>query len=146
MLKTLRTKKTGGFTLVEIMIVVAIIALLASIGVPNFLRARKRAQATSVLEDLRLVESAKDQWAIETNKVGNAAVTWNDVQPYIKPGTRLATGAGTDAVGGTITLSTVDQAVKVSTTTKGNFTDIFKDTTEESKFWGVHDAAAPSDP
>ncbi len=61
-------KNRGGFTLVEIMIVVAIIALLAAIAVPNFLRARKRSQATRILEDLRLLDSANDQYAIETNK------------------------------------------------------------------------------
>ena len=61
-----------GFTLVEIMIVVAIIALLASIAVPNFLRARKRSQATRILEDLRLLDGAMDQYAIETNKISGA--------------------------------------------------------------------------
>ena len=58
-------KNRGGFTLVEIMIVVAIIALLAAIAVPNFLRARKRSQATRILEDLRMIDSAVDQYAIE---------------------------------------------------------------------------------
>ena len=61
-------KKRAGFTLVEIMIVVAIIALLAAIAVPNLLRARKRSQATRVLEDLRLIDSAIDQYAIESNR------------------------------------------------------------------------------
>ena len=78
MLRKLNSKRTGGFTLVEIMIVVAIIALLAAIAVPNFLRARKRSQATRVLEDLRMIDSAIDQYAIETNKVSGAAVAWND--------------------------------------------------------------------
>jgi len=59
-----------GFTLVEIMIVVAIIALLAVIAVPNFLRARKRGQATSLLNNLRLIDAAKDQYTIETMKSG----------------------------------------------------------------------------
>ena len=67
-------KNRGGFTLVEIMIVVAIIALLAAIAVPNFLRARKRSQATRILEDLRMIDSAIDQYAIETNKTSGAAV------------------------------------------------------------------------
>ena len=57
-----------GFTLVEIMIVVAIIALLASIAVPNFLRARKRSQATRILEDLRQLDSATDMYAMENIK------------------------------------------------------------------------------
>src|SRR5664279_1036933 len=64
MLQKLNTKH-AGFTLVEIMIVVAIIALLAAIAVPNFLRSRKRSQATQVLEDLRIIDSAVDLYAIE---------------------------------------------------------------------------------
>ena len=67
MLRKLTTKR-AGFTLVEIMIVVAIIALLAAIAVPGFLRARKRSQASKVLNDLRLISSAMDQYAIETNE------------------------------------------------------------------------------
>ena len=61
-------KRRGGFTLVEIMIVVAIIALLAAIAVPGFLRARKRSQASRVINDLRLIDSAVDQYAIEQQK------------------------------------------------------------------------------
>ena len=56
-----------GFTLVEIMIVVAIIALLASIAVPGFLRARKRSQASRIINDLRLIDGAVDMYAIENN-------------------------------------------------------------------------------
>ena len=66
------SSKHSGFTLVEIMIVVAIIALLASIAVPNFLRARKRSQATRILEDLRVLDNATDQYAIENNKSTNS--------------------------------------------------------------------------
>src|SRR5258706_6374223 len=89
-------KNRGGFTLVEIMIVVAIIALLASIAVPNFLRARKRSQATRILEDLRIIDSAIDQYAIENNKSGGDAVKWTDIQNYIKKGSVLYNSAGTD--------------------------------------------------
>ena len=51
------------------MIVVSIIALLAAIAVPGFLRARKRSQASRIINDLRLIDSAVDQYAIETNKI-----------------------------------------------------------------------------
>jgi len=78
MLRKLNTKH-AGFTLVEIMIVVAIIALLAAIAVPNFLRSRKRSQATQVLSDLRIIDSAADQYAIETNKSGGSTVAWADI-------------------------------------------------------------------
>jgi len=92
-------KNRGGFTLVEIMIVVAIIALLAAIAVPNFLRARKRSQATRCLEDLRLIDAADDQYAIENNKSTGAAVAWTDVQNYLKTGSVLYDSGGADLFG-----------------------------------------------
>lgn len=57
----------SGFTLVEIMIVVAIIALLSAIAIPSWLRARKRTQAVTIYDDLRLIDSAVDQYALEAN-------------------------------------------------------------------------------
>lgn len=89
-------KPQGGFTLVEIMIVVAIIALLAAIAVPGFLRARKRSQATRVLDDLRIIDAAIDQYAIETSKEQYAPVAWTDIQKYIKKDTNLYTSGGND--------------------------------------------------
>src|SRR5882757_3513657 len=92
-------KSRGGFTLVEIMIVVAIIALLAAIAVPNFLRARKRSQATRILEDLRMIDSAIDQYAIENNKIGGATVSWGQIQLYLKNGSALYNSSGNDMLG-----------------------------------------------
>jgi prepilin-type N-terminal cleavage/methylation domain-containing protein len=77
-------RKHAGFTLVEIMIVVAIIALLAAIAVPGFLRARKRSQASKILNDLRMIDAAVDQYAIETNKKTNDVVGTADWTNYIK--------------------------------------------------------------
>jgi len=94
-----RKGNAGGFTLVEIMIVVAIIALLAAIAVPNFLRARKRSQATRILEDLRLIDAAVDQYAIEHNKSTNDLAVWVDVQPYLKAGSQLYNSGGKDLFG-----------------------------------------------
>src|SRR4029077_20343177 len=82
-------KRRGGFTLVEIMIVVAIIALLAAIAVPGFLRARKRSQASRILNDLRMIDSACDQYAIETNRATGFAVTVTDWTNYLKKGSVL---------------------------------------------------------
>ena len=90
--------RRGGFTLVEIMIVVAIIALLAAIAIPNFLRARKRSEATRVLEDLRMLDSATDQYAIENNKTTGANPTFTDLKNYIKTGTVLYS-TGSDIFG-----------------------------------------------
>jgi prepilin-type N-terminal cleavage/methylation domain-containing protein len=88
MLNRLNSKR-GGFTLVEIMIVVAIIALLAAIAVPGFLRARKRSQASRILNDLRLIDAAVDQYAIETNRATGSAVQPADWKNYLKKGTAL---------------------------------------------------------
>ena len=122
MFRKLNTKH-AGFTLVEIMIVVAIIALLAAIAVPNFLRSRKRSQATQVLEDLRVIDSAVDQYAIETNKSsGNPA--FSDLQSYIKTGTRLYNSGNNDILGNTFGTYTVDSAPKVSGTTFNALSDV----------------------
>jgi len=88
MLNRLNSKR-GGFTLVEIMIVVAIIALLAAIAVPGFLRARKRSQASRILNDLRLIDAAVDQYAIETNRATGAVVGTADWANYLKKGSVL---------------------------------------------------------
>src|SRR5208282_5269733 len=79
----------GGFTLVEIMIVVAIIALLASIAVPNFLRARKRSEATRIMEDLRQLDGAMDMYAMENSKTSGMNPNFTDLKAYIKTGTTL---------------------------------------------------------
>lgn len=71
------------------MIVVAVIALLAAICVPGFLRARKRSQATRVLEDLRLLDNAIDQYAIETGKNAGMNPAFGDLKIYVKANTRL---------------------------------------------------------
>ncbi len=76
--------KHAAFTLVEIMIVVAIIALLAAIAVPGFLRARKRSQASKILNDLRMIDSAVDQYAIESNRKSGDAVGVADWTNYVK--------------------------------------------------------------
>ena len=106
MLNTLN-KKRGGFTLVEIMIVVAIIALLAAIAVPGFLRARKRSQATRILNDLRMIDSAVDQYAIETNRKTGDPVAITDWTSYLKSGTTLYNTA-TDLLGNPYSAQVVD--------------------------------------
>ena len=120
-------KNRGGFTLVEIMIVVAIIALLAAIAVPNFLRARKRSQATRILEDLRIVDSAIDQYAIENNKSSGDTVVWTDIQKYLKNGSVLYNSNGTDLFGnfyGASGVFSVDNIPKLSSTTYSKLSDV----------------------
>ncbi len=111
MLKKLQTKR-GGFTLVEIMIVVAIIALLAAIAVPGFLRARKRSQASRILNDLRMIDSAVDQYAIETNRKTNDVVAVTDWTNYLKKGSLLYNN-GKSLLGTSYGAQTVDTIPQV---------------------------------
>ena len=77
------SRKTD-FTLVEIMIVVAIIGLLAAIAIPSFVRARTTSQTKACVNNLRQIDGGKDQWAIENNKVDSDTVTMANVLTYLK--------------------------------------------------------------
>ena len=83
----IKTNKTAGFTLVEIMIVVAIIGLLAAIAIPNFVKARETAQLNSIFNNLRIIEGAKDQWALETKNGTGATTDLTVISDYLKGGT-----------------------------------------------------------
>src|SRR4051812_8462688 len=123
MLMKLSSKRRGGFTLVEIMIVVAIIALLAAIAVPGFLRARKRSQASKVLNDLRMIDAAVDQYAIETSKIGGAAVGKDDWVKYVKKDTNLYV-TGQDLFGHDFGDQVVDTLPKVPQATFDALSDV----------------------
>lgn len=73
----------AGFTLVEIMIVVAIIGLLAAIAIPNFLRARQTSQTNACINNLRQIDSAKQQWALENGKGASATPTPSNIEVYV---------------------------------------------------------------
>jgi prepilin-type N-terminal cleavage/methylation domain-containing protein len=116
-------KRRGGFTLVEIMIVVAIIALLAAIAVPGFLRARKRSQATRILNDLRMIDSAVDQYAIETNKSTNNPVAVGDWTNYVKKGSALY-NTGKSILGSSYGAQTVDTIPQVPPSDLASLSDV----------------------
>ena len=73
-----------AFTLVEIMIVVAIIGLLAAIAIPNFVKARKTAQGNACINNLRQIDSAIQQFALENNKKDDYQATTDDVRAYMR--------------------------------------------------------------
>src|SRR3954451_4057341 len=82
----INTSRKGGFTLVEIMIVVAIIGLLAAIAIPNFVRARTTSQKNACINNLRQIDGAKQQWALENKASGAAVVTAANITPYLGRG------------------------------------------------------------
>jgi prepilin-type N-terminal cleavage/methylation domain-containing protein len=131
MLKKL-TPKRAGFTLVEIMIVVAIIALLAAIAVPGFLRARKRSQASKIINDLRLIDAAVDQYAIETAKKSGDPVAVTDWTNYLKKDTTLF-ASGQDLFGNDYGDQVVDSHPVVPPSAKANLSDVTDDA-----FWSPY--------
>ena len=84
----IKTSRKAGFTLVEIMIVVAIIGLLAAIAIPNFVKARQTSQANACINNLRQIDGAIQQWALENNASPSTGVAadGSDITPYLGRG------------------------------------------------------------
>ncbi|HAM72517.1 MAG TPA: prepilin-type cleavage/methylation domain-containing protein [Verrucomicrobiales bacterium] len=102
----------SGFTLVEIMIVVAIIGVLAAIAIPNLVKARKDAQRAACVQNLRAIEGAKEVWALDTRKGGNEGP-----QPTELYGSDKAIKSEPHCpAGGTYTIGTMDSKPTCSVT------------------------------
>ena len=130
----MQLRRHNAFTLVEIMIVVAIIALLAAIAVPGFLRARKRSQAATILNDLRLIDSAIDQYAIETNKLSGASVVPSDWAVYLNNKGSKLTNTQADVFGNPYGTQTVDFLPKVPAASWTALSDV-----ADTAFWSPYD-------
>ena len=94
-----RMSGLSGFTLVEIMIVVAIIGLLAAIATPSFVKARETARRTGCISNLRQIDGAKESWALETRKSPGTAVDESAINSYIKGGAPNCPSGGTYTYG-----------------------------------------------
>lgn len=113
---------------------IAIIALLAAIAVPNFLRARKRSQATRELQELRLIDAATDQCAIERNLKPGTVLQWKDLTPFLPPANRLTNSGGKDMLGNSYGPTfTVDELPKIPSATFNALSDV-----APASFWSPY--------
>ena len=113
MISKIRSNK-AAFTLVEIMIVVAIIGLLAALAIPGFVKARKQSQGRRIINDARQLDAAIDQWTVEKGKKDGDAIVTAEAATYLKTG-----WSDTDLLSNSYSFGLVgSNQVQISTSTK----------------------------
>jgi prepilin-type N-terminal cleavage/methylation domain-containing protein len=114
-------RSTKGFTLVEIMIVVAIIGILIAIAVPSFLRAREISRRNACQENQSKIDGAKQQWALENSVPSSATPAWADLvgnASYIRKSPNCPSS-------GAYTVNAIDANPTCSLSNQANFPHTF---------------------
>ena len=114
-----KNNRKAGFTLVEIMIVVAIIGLLAAIAIPNFVRARQTSQTNACINNLRIIDAAKQQWALEKGQQSSVTPGSADIVPYMG---RSGSVMPTEPLNGTYNINALTNVPTCSNVTASNST------------------------
>ena len=116
-----------GFTLVEIMIVVAIVGLLAALAVPGFVKARKQSQGRRIMNDCRQMDAAIDQWSVNSGIADGTVVDTVAADTYLKSAWFV-----NDLLGNPYTLGTTGTGqIQISTATKSSLANVGID-------WGIY--------
>ena len=108
----IKNSRKSGFTLIEIMIVVAIIGLLAAIAIPNFVRARSTSQTNACINNLRQIDGAEQQWALETKQAAAAVPTYPDISGYMRNAVVCPSGGANGTFAASYTLVAVGGPAK----------------------------------